>query len=58
MDFLKGWKTKIAAAITLAVAVNSVVHVVPQAVEQPLLALAASLGLYGLRAAIQRGTGA
>jgi hypothetical protein len=49
---LSGYKTYIAAVIAALVAVNGVMHLVPDNIAQALLGVAASLGLYGLRSAI------
>ena len=52
LSFLRGRKTYISAAIAALVAVNAVLDIVPPYYEQNLLAVAAALGLYGLRSAI------
>ena len=52
MNILAGYKTYIAAALAAFVAVNSILHLVPQGVQDAILAAAAALGLYGLRQAI------
>ena len=52
MKYLEGYKTYIAALLAALVAANGVLHVVPEHVQQVILAAAISLGFYGLRSAI------
>jgi hypothetical protein len=54
-SFLSGYRTYIAAALAAMVAINGVLHFVPDSVAQSLLTVAAALGLYGLRQAIAKG---
>ncbi len=53
-DPMPGWKTIVAAILAGLVGANAVAHVVPQNYQDALLAFAAALGLYGLRAAVAR----
>lgn len=53
-EWLDGKKTYIAAAIAAFVAFNEVAHVVSPATQQLLLTVAVALGLYGMRAAIDK----
>lgn len=53
-DPLAGYKTYIAAAIAALVAANAVLHVVSQETQDALLACAAALGFWGIRAAMDR----
>ncbi len=54
MNFLAGYRTYIAAALAALVAANAILGIVPQYVQDAILAFAAALGLYGIRAAIAK----
>ncbi len=49
MGWLSGWKTYAAAAIAAFVAANGILKWVPPETEATILAIAAALGLWGLR---------
>ena len=59
MTLFKGWKTYLAAAIAALVAAWKIIdpngEIIPVHVVNAILAAAAALGIYGLRAAIADG---
>lgn len=54
LKLFDGYKTYIAAGLAGFVAVNHILHFVPDEVEQTIIAFATSLGLIGLRSAISK----
>ena len=57
LPFLSGYRTYIAAVLAALVAAEKILDFLPPNVEDAILAFAAALGLYGLRAAIANGNG-
>lgn len=54
LDSLQGYKTKLAALVFAVLAANEALHFIPAPYVHAIMQLAAALGLYGLRDAIDR----